>query len=126
MILFIIGRLLFGGYFLLNGYNHFAGLSAMSEAAKTKDVPWPKAAVIISGILLLLGGSGMILGIYVPLAALALILFLIPVTFKMHAYWRMTDPGERMVNKINFAKNLALLGADLMILFIPLPWPYSL
>jgi putative oxidoreductase len=40
-VLFLIGRILFGGYFIYNGYNHLKNLSMMSGYAKTKGVPFP-------------------------------------------------------------------------------------
>jgi hypothetical protein len=44
----------------------------------------------------------------------------------MHNFWKLEDPQLRMADKINFMKNMALLGAILMLLAIPSPWPLSL
>lgn len=85
----------------------------------------PKAAVIITGILLLLGGLGILLGVYVEWAILALVIFLVSVTFIMHAFWKVQEPNMRMSEMVHFMKNLALLGALLMLLSIPM-WPYPL
>jgi len=52
--------------------------------------------------------------------------FLVPVTFMMHAYWQETDPMQGINQRVNFQKNIALLGAALLLLFIPRPWPLSL
>mgnify|MGYP001573731306 CR=1 FL=1 len=82
--------------------------------------------VAIAGILLLLGGAGMLLGSYVEWAVIALVLFFVPVTLKMHAFWKDTDPQARAMNMTQFLKNSALLGASLMILSIPTPWMYSI
>ena len=43
----------------------------------------------------------------------------------MHNFWAITEPNMKMMETVNFYKNMALLGAVLMILFIPLPWVYS-
>jgi uncharacterized membrane protein YphA (DoxX/SURF4 family) len=53
--LFLIGRIIFGFYFVFNGFNHFSNLSMMSGYAQSKGVPAPKLAVIFTGLLLLLG-----------------------------------------------------------------------
>jgi uncharacterized membrane protein YphA (DoxX/SURF4 family) len=53
-------------------------------------------------------------------------LFLLSVTPVMHNFWTVTDPTQRLGEFINFSKNAALLGAALMLLAIPSPWPYSL
>lgn len=98
----------------------------MAGYASSKKVPAPKIAVAVSGLFILLGGLGVLLGVY-PRESLTLIaIFLIPVTFQMHSFWKDTDPNTKMGNYINFFKNLALLGAAFMLLSIPRPWPYSL
>jgi len=55
----------------------------------------------------------------------AIVLFLVPVTFIMHAFWADHDPMQRQSDMINFTKNIALLGSSLMFLAVPRPWPYS-
>lgn len=124
--LFLVSRILFGGYFLMSGFNHFRKGAMLSGYAGSKGVPMPKFAVYATGILLLFGGAGILLGVYVRLAAFALALFLAPVSFKMHAFWSVSDPNMKMMEQVNFMKNLALLGASLAYLFIPQPWEFSL
>jgi uncharacterized membrane protein YphA (DoxX/SURF4 family) len=123
LLLFLLGRLLFGGYFLMMGLNHFAKLEMLTGYAQSRGVPYPKTAVALSGVLLLVGGAGVLLGVYVTFAVLALALFLVPVSFKMHAFWLESDPAARMSEMVNFLKNMALLGGALMLLMIPSPWP---
>jgi|SRR3989344_931275 len=125
-IAFLIGRILFGGFMLKNAWNHFANSAALTGYAQSKGVPSPKLAVLGAGVLLLAGGLGVLLGVYVQYAVGALILFFVPVTFMMHNFWADTDPNTKMSNQINFWKNLALLGGALMLLAIPEPWMYSL
>ncbi|HVY67546.1 MAG TPA: DoxX family membrane protein [Patescibacteria group bacterium] len=123
---FLLGRIIFGGYFLQAAYNHFSKLTAMSGYAAGRGVPAPKLAVFATGVLLLLGGLGVLLGAYVHWALLCLAVFLAGVTPAMHSFWRDADPGQKMGNTVNFAKNLALLGAVLMMYLLPLPWPFGL
>ena len=123
---FLLGRILFGGFFVMSGVRHFRNLTAMAGYAASKKVPMPKFSVGFSGLLLLLGGLGVLLGVYVPYAMALLVIFLVPTTFIMHAYWADTDPGMKMGNRVNFYKNLALLGAVLMMYMIPTPWVFSL
>jgi hypothetical protein len=35
----------------------------------------------------------------------------------MHAFWKVTDPMHKMSETINFTKNLALIGALLMMVY---------
>ena len=124
-ILFLIGRIIFGWYFIMNAWNHFKNLDGLTGYATSKRVPSPRAAVFVGGILLLLGGLGVFFGV-TPEASLALlIIFLVPVSFYMHAYWKETDPNRRMLERVNFMKNMALVGALLMMYAIPVPWAYN-
>src|SRR3989344_6876071 len=115
-IFFVVGRLVFGGYFLFAASNHFMRPEMLSAYAASKGVPAPKAAVLGSGLLLVAGGLGVLLWMYVAWAAAALILFLLPVTFKMHTFWSVADQNAKMTELVNFTKNLVLLGAAFMIL----------
>lgn len=124
-IIFLIGRILLGGFFASNALNHFANTKAMASHAAARKVPAPKAAVIASGVLQLVGGLGLLVGIYPIISLLILILFMIPTTFIMHPFWRESDPALRMNEQINFMKNLAITGALLMLTTFPLPWALS-
>ena len=124
--LFVLGRILLGGYFIMNGYNHFKNLKMLTGYAQLKKVPMPKIAVLVTGLMMFLGGLGILLGIYVQLSVFLLSLFLIGTLIKMHKYWEVTDPMARMGEYVNFYKNLGLLGAILMLLAIPLPWILAL
>jgi uncharacterized membrane protein YphA (DoxX/SURF4 family) len=114
---FLVGRLIFGGYFVMAAVRHLlTQRTAMVGYAKMKKAPMPDIAVPATGILLLLGGLGIIFWIYAFWAILALLLFLIPTSFIMHAYWRESDANMKMGDQINFWKNMALVGALLMFL----------
>ena len=123
---FLIGRLIFGGFFLYNGINHIKQRQMLSHYAASKKIPQPEAAVTISGIAMLLGGASILLGIKPKYGAAAIAGFLAGVSPTMHAFWRAEDPKQRMDDMINFTKNMALVGALLMFLLLPHPWPMSL
>ncbi len=119
-ILFFVGQVLFGGFFVINGFNHLAKSEKMAEYAKSKYVPIPKFAVIFSGLLIIFGGFGILLGSYIGWAVFAIVLFLLPVSLQMHSFWLMKDSNQKEAEMANFLKNMALIGASLMILSIPL------
>jgi putative oxidoreductase len=122
---FLLGRILYGGFFILGGLNHFTHLGMMSGFVASKGVPAGKVAIIISGLLIIIGGASIVLGCRPDVGVLCILVFLVPVTFMMHAYWQETDPMQQINQRVNFQKNLALLGAALMILIIPRPWVLS-
>ena len=125
-IAFLIGRIIVGVYYLFNASSHFMQLNMMAGYAESKGVPAPKLAVIGSGVLLLVGGLSILLGFLPLLGVIALVLFYLPVTFMMHAFWTVEDPQMKMAEMVNFTKNLALIGSALMLLAIPTPWPFGL
>jgi len=125
-IAFLIGRVLFGGYFFYNGINHFTMRKMMIPYATSKGIPAPGLAVLGSGLLILLGGLSILLGVRPHIGAGLIGLFLIGVTPTMHNFWAVTDPNQRMVDMIQFTKNLALLGAALMSVAVPWPWRFAL
>ena len=124
--LFLLGRILYGGFFILGGLNHFQHLGMMSGFVQSKGVPAAKAGVVLSGLLIMVGGVLVILGWHVRTGLACLVLFLVPVTFLMHNYWVETDMMPRINQRVNFQKNIALLGAALMMLMIPRPWALGL
>jgi hypothetical protein len=48
------------------------------------------------------------------------------VSFQMHNFWKVADAQTKQIDMINFTKNMALVGALLMFLLLPHPWPMSL
>ena len=123
---FVLGRILYGGLFVLGGINHFQNLGMMSGYAASKGVPAAKPGVIVSGMLILIGGLLVILGWHVRIGLVFIMAFLVPVTLLMHNYWIETDMMGRINQRVNFQKNVALFGAALMMLMIPRPWPLGL
>jgi putative oxidoreductase len=122
---FLIGRLLFGGFFLMNGINHLRHADQMAPYAKQKGVPKPDLAVKLSAVPLLIGGASLLLGIKPKLGAMAILGFLVGVTPTMHDFWRNEDPAERQNNEIQFMKNLALAGGALALMGVEEPWEAS-
>ena len=125
-LLLLIGRILFGGFFIMSGINHFANAGMMSGYAGSKNVPAPYLAVVGTGVMLVLGGASVLLGFLPVLGLLVLILFLLPTSFLMHNFWTSQDPQVRAAEQINFLKNVALSGAALALMYGASTWPLSL
>jgi len=124
--LLLIARIVFGGWFFYNGVHHFLKFGKMTQFAKTKGVPFPAVALGLTGSMLLCGGLSIACGVY-PLVGIALLVaFLVPVSLVMHTFWKLDNPQLRRADRSSFLKNMALLGATLMFLALPLPWPLSL
>ncbi|MFB6145103.1 MAG: DoxX family protein [Candidatus Nanohaloarchaea archaeon] len=114
-IAILLGRLLFGGYFILMGINHFLNTEDLSGWVSAKGVPYADALVYLSGLMLFAGGLGVFVGAY-PLVSIVLLgVFLAVVTPWFHNFWAM-EGEDRADHRINFLKNMALFGALLMML----------
>jgi uncharacterized membrane protein YphA (DoxX/SURF4 family) len=125
-IAFLVGRVIAGSFFLMNGFNHFAQLNMMTGYAKSKGIPTPALAVGGSGVLLFLGGLSLLLGYHPTIGAALLVIFLLSVSFGIHNFWTVHDQPARQGEMVNFLKNMAILGLLLMTLAIPGPWVMSL
>ena len=64
--------------------------------------------------LMVAGGTLLALGIAPRLSAVALACSLIPTTLAGHSYWAIEDPAARKQQRIQFHKNLAMLGGLLL------------
>jgi uncharacterized membrane protein YphA (DoxX/SURF4 family) len=122
---FLLGRVILGGFFLYNGINHFKQREGMVGYASSKNVPNPELAVIASAVLLTAGGASLMLGVKPKFGLLPLLGFLAVVSPTMHDFWNETDPQSQQQQMIHFSKNMALLGAILALMGVE-EWPASL
>ncbi len=113
---YVLGRLIFGGFFLYNGIHHFKEYKSMAAYAAAKGVPQPEAAILGTGALLTFGGASVLLGVKPRLGGLAIATFLAGVSPKMHDFWNETDPMQKQNNMAHFMKNMALLGGALTLM----------
>jgi uncharacterized membrane protein YphA (DoxX/SURF4 family) len=99
----------------MSGINHFTKLEAMTGYAKYKKLPAAKVGVLVSGLMLLLGGAYVLLGFYVDLGALLLAIFLVLAAVIFHNFWKETDATAKQSEMMNFMKDFALAGAALIL-----------
>ena len=124
--LFVLGRAVFGGFFVYSGINHLQDSGHMGQYAASKGVPAPERAVQAAGALLLAGGLSVLTGFQPRRGLAALITFLVPVTLQMHRFWEEADAQKRQTEMVHFMKNMALVGAAMAMMQIEEPWPASI
>jgi putative oxidoreductase len=112
-VVILLGRILFSLIFIVAAPRHFSP-EGIRHAAEL-GVPMAGLLVPLSGAMALLGGLSIALGYQAKPGAWMLVAFLLPVTFAMHAFWKLTDPVAIHTQQGMFAKNLAMLGAALLI-----------
>jgi putative oxidoreductase len=122
-------RILTGSTYALLGFDALRAPGARVDqaapvlAAVRKVVPLPaedELVVRANAAVQVLGGTLLALGQAPRLSALALAGSLVPTTLAGHAYWTIEDPATRKLQRIQFHKNLAMIGG---LLFAALDQP---
>src|SRR3954464_15420612 len=109
----VIGRVALGLIFAMSGFGKVAGWSGTAAYASSKGVP--TSLLAIATALELLGAVSVVLGFKARWGALALLIFLVPVTLVFHNFWAVA-PAQQQDQLVNFLKNVAILGGILIIL----------
>jgi putative oxidoreductase len=119
-VVLLIGRVLFGLLFVSSGFMAHLGEGGKMgrQYARSLGAPNPDLLVPLSGITIIAGGLMIALGIWADLGALLIIGFLAGITPIMHAFWKVEDAQEQQVQSAMFFKNVALLGAALIIFYL--------
>jgi putative oxidoreductase len=77
-------------------------------------VPYPEEAVRFNGAAMVAGGAGLALGVMPRAAAAGLAVSMVPTTLAGHRFWEDDDPAARKGNRIQFLKNVGLIGGLLL------------
>ncbi|MBZ9752065.1 DoxX family membrane protein [Deinococcus sp. HMF7604] len=109
-----IGRALLASIFIKNGLDHLQNPEPIVRAARGAEVPEPELAVKANSGVMVGAGALLALGLFPRLSSTALAASLIPTTVIGHPFWDK-EGKERAQQQTQFLKNLALLGALLMV-----------
>lgn len=111
----LVGRMLLGLIFVISGLKKIIGFSAVAGYMGSKGLPAAESLLGLSIVIEVGGGLALILGWHAQRAALALFLFLIPVTLVFHAFWSADTASYQ--NQFNhFMKNLTIMGGMLYVM----------
>lgn len=115
-IIGMIGKILFGILFLDAAKSHFQYKDANVAYTRMKGLPFAELQVVVSGILLIIAPILYIIGIWelAALTGIAIFLFLTCILF--HNYWAVSDMQAKQIERMSFYKNMALLGATLVLI----------
>jgi putative oxidoreductase len=107
-----VGRVALGTIFLVSGLGKLAAWRGSAAYAASKGVP--ESLLAIATALELLGAVSLVVGFKARWGALALLIFLVPVTLVFHNFWAVPAEQQQM-EMANFLKNLAIGGALLIV-----------
>jgi putative oxidoreductase len=113
------GRIMTGSTYVLLGSDALRAPGARVDqagqvlAAIRKVAPLPEDDELVvraNAAVQVLAGALLATGRLPRLSALALAGSLIPTTLAGHSYWKIEDPNARKIQRIQFHKNLAMIG----------------
>jgi len=108
----LIGRVALGSIFLVSGFGKLTGWSGTVAYASSKGVS--TALLAIATALELLGAVSILLGLKARWGAVALLIFLVPVTLVFHNFWA-APAQQQQLELVNFLKNLGIAGGLLIV-----------
>ena len=110
--------ILLGIFFFLNGINHFYNETILEEYARKRGLFSPRLAVKAAGILLLVGAVLLVWPPSRQIAVVMLSVFLVTASFTIHRFWNEETRQQKLLEAMNFAKNLAILTELVYIGFV--------
>jgi uncharacterized membrane protein YphA (DoxX/SURF4 family) len=110
--------------FVVQGWHNFESPEGVAPLAEPVVKPLidripgmptePEQAVRINGAIQAAAGAMLGLGVLPRLAALAIAGTLVPTTLAGHRFWDVQDPRERSMQRVQFLKNLTIMGGLLL------------
>ena len=110
----VVGRFLIALIFLLSGIGKITGYASSAGYMASKGLPMIDVLLVASIVIEIGGAAMLIFGWKASLGALALFLWMIPVTLIFHNFWAV-PPEQYQIQQIMFLKNLAIMGALLYV-----------
>lgn len=112
-VLWIVGRLLLGGLFVVGGIHHFFGLDGLTQFMASRGVPAAKLVLIVGSVFQALAGLALIVGYQAFWAAIGLVVFTLIASAIFLNFW--SHEGDARANAIKgWQSNLAIVGGLLV------------
>jgi putative oxidoreductase len=112
----LVGRILLAYIFVMSGYGKIVGFAGTAGYMAKYGMPMVEALLVASIVIELAGGLMLVVGWKARWAALAIFLWLIPVTLVFHAFWGVPQ-DQVMMQTVQFQKNLGIMGGMLYVFF---------
>ncbi|HUR90343.1 MAG TPA: DoxX family protein [Ramlibacter sp.] len=108
-VMALLGRILVAYFFIPSGFGKLVGFAGTVGYITSKGVPMPEVCAAIA-VAVELGLALLVLvGWKARWAALGMAIFIAVITPIFHNYWAVPE-AQLMMQKMNFGKNLAILG----------------
>lgn len=111
--LFVVGRVLLGGLFVVGGIRHLFILPILTEVLAARGLPAARVALVAATAFQIVAGALLMLGLLVPVAVIGLVAFTLAASFLMLNFWDFE--GQERENARNlWMSNLAIIGGLLI------------
>lgn len=110
----LIGRVVYALIFVASGAGHLAQLEQTGAYAEAFGVKPGKPAAAVSGVAMLAGGLGVVLGVWMDLALLGLAALLLIMAVAIHPFWKM-EGQQQQAEMAMFMKNVSMAGAAIAL-----------
>ena len=111
----LIGRILLAILFVPSGFSVITEFAGTAGFIASQGVPLPSVAAAIRILVEFGAGLLVLVGWKTRWAALAFIVFLVVITPIFHNFWSAPE-AEKMMQEINFMKNVGICGAFFLLL----------
>lgn len=110
------GRVCLSGIFIVAGYGAYSNPGGRPKTIARVGLPESEELVKLNGATMVGAGITLGLGIFPKLSALTLTGALLPTTVAGHPFWLEKDEKTMTAQRIQFLKNLGLIGGLLFVL----------
>ena len=110
----LIGRILIAYLFIPAGFGKLMGFGGTVGYITSAGLPLPEVAAVIAIIIELGLGIALLLGFKTRWTAIVMAIFSVVTALFFHKYWSAPD-AMKMMQQINFNKNIAIAGGLLAI-----------
>lgn len=110
----LIGRILVAYLFIPAGFGKLMGFGGTVGYITSAGLPLPEVAAVVAIIVELGLGIALLLGFKTRWTAIAMAIFTVVTALFFHKYWSAPD-AMKMMQQINFNKNMAIAGGLLAL-----------
>ncbi len=110
-----LALLVYSGMLFVGGWQQSHEPAGRAERARSSGLPIPDEFVAASGWAMIVGAAALQVQPLRRLAAIALAVQLLPITYVGHRFWEVDEPPQRAQQKVHFFKNLSMIGSALYI-----------
>lgn len=112
-VLWLVGRFLLGGLFVVGGIHHFFSLTGLTQFMASRGVPAAGLVLIVGSVFQALAGLALIVGFQAFWAAIGLVAFTFIASAIFLNFWGLQ--GEARSNAIKgWQSNMAIVGGLLV------------